>query len=73
MISAGRKFWLAVGFVLACYLLRVCDLLSEAYFVELSKWALSGYLAANVVHYAIEQGAEYLKIRAEGGDVGTET
>ncbi len=71
MISAGRKFWLAVGFVLACYLLRIFNGLSEENFVEVSKWALGGYLGANVLHYAVEQGAGVLKTR-DGTTNGTE-
>lgn len=57
---ASRKFLLAVGFETVCVLLLIFALIDAALFAELSKFALGGYLGANVAHRAVEGVAEYL-------------
>ena len=50
----NRKFKLAIGFTLLIAYFFVFQLLTAEQFMELSKWALTGYLGANVGHRAVE-------------------
>lgn len=65
MISAGRKFWLAVGFELLVCLFFSAGTLDQAGFIEISKFALGGYLGANVLHYAVERGVTIMAGKQE--------
>jgi hypothetical protein len=56
MKQAGRKFWLAVGFTVAVILLLLLGKIDQSGFIDLSKFALGGYLGANVLHRAVEAG-----------------
>ena len=56
MKQAGRKFWLAVGFALLVAILLLFDQIAAKDFVELEKFAMGGYLGANVLHKAVEGG-----------------
>lgn len=52
MISTGRKFWLVVCFQSLCFFSFWCGVLTQDGFIDISKYALGGYLGANVIHYA---------------------
>lgn len=53
MKPPGRKFYIAVGFTLICCGFFAWGKLDQAGFIELSKWALAGYLGANVAHVGV--------------------
>ena len=61
MPRVGRKFILAVGFTLICCIFFAWGKLDQAGFIELCKWALTGYLGANVVQRAALAGADAVK------------
>jgi len=50
----GRKFYIAVGFTLICCVFFAWGKLDQSGFIELTKWALAGYLGANVLHRGVE-------------------
>lgn len=53
-METNRKFKLTVGFTLILCYFFVFKLLTADQFIMLAKWALSGYLGANVVQKGVE-------------------
>ena len=64
---ASRKFLLAVGFEIVLCFFVVFKVIPQEMFADLSKFGLGGYLGANVLHYAVEEGVLVIRDKTGGG------